>query len=132
MRTPLFAVVLVLAAGSTLAQAPGQWKDPSPHRVQFIDVEGGVRLETLDWGGRGRAVVLLAGSGNSAHVFDEFAQKLAQFCHVYGITRRGFGASSQPAFGYDDQRLADDVLGVIDVPRLAGGSIPIAFPGSCI
>jgi pimeloyl-ACP methyl ester carboxylesterase len=61
--------------------------------------------------------VLLAGSGNSAHVFDEFAPKLAQFCHVYGITRRGFGASSQPASGYDDQRLADDVLGVIDVLR---------------
>jgi pimeloyl-ACP methyl ester carboxylesterase len=119
MRRLPFAVVLVLATGSTLAQAPAQWKDPSPHGVRFIDVEEGVRLETLDWGGRGRAVVLLAGSGNSAHVFDEFAPKLAQFCHVYGITRRGFGASSQPASGYDDQRLADDVLGVIDMLRLS-------------
>jgi hypothetical protein len=73
MRTPFDAAFLVLAAGSMLAQAPGQWKDPSPHRVQFVDIEGGVRLETLDWGGRGRAVVLLARSGNSAHVFDEFA-----------------------------------------------------------
>src|SRR5882724_13191400 len=105
-------LILLLAVGAC-AQQSSAW-DPSKHVTQFVTVEEGVRLEVLDWGGRGRAVVLLAGSGNSAHVFDEFAPKLVQFCHVYGITRRGFGASSQPASGYDDQRLADDVLGVID------------------
>src|SRR5689334_21411800 len=89
------------------------WSDPSPHRTQFVEVDRGVRLEVLDWGGSGRALVLLAGSGNTAHVFDEFAIKVKQFAHVYGITRRGYGASSQPASGYDDQRLADDVLAVI-------------------
>jgi pimeloyl-ACP methyl ester carboxylesterase len=83
-----------------------------------VTVQEGVRLEALDWGGDGRDVVLLAGSGNSAHVFDEFAPKLTRFAHVYGITRRGFGASSQPESGYDDQRLADDVLAVIDALEL--------------
>jgi pimeloyl-ACP methyl ester carboxylesterase len=39
---------------------------------------------------------------------------LTGFSHVYGITRRGFGASSQPKTGYSEQRLADDVLLVID------------------
>jgi pimeloyl-ACP methyl ester carboxylesterase len=72
----------------------------------------------LDWGGSSRAIVLLSGSGNTAHVFDDFAPKLTDCCHVYGITRRGFGASSQPATGYDDQRLADDVLTVLDALRL--------------
>ena len=28
------------------------WRDPSPHRVQFITVENNVRLEVLDWGYR--------------------------------------------------------------------------------
>jgi pimeloyl-ACP methyl ester carboxylesterase len=84
----------------------------------LVTVDEGVRLEVLDWGGSGRAVVLLAGSGNSAHVFDDFAPKLTDCCHVYGITRRGFGASSQPAGGYDDQRLADDVLAVLDALRI--------------
>ncbi len=105
-----------------------EWRDPSPHRVQFVTVDDGVKLEVLDWGGRGRAVVLLAGSGNTAHVFDEFAPKLTDCCHVYGITRRGYGASSQPAAGYDEQRLADDVLRVLDAlgiskPVLAGHSM---------
>src|SRR6266513_6441325 len=100
------------------------WQDPSKHQVRFVTVQEGVRLEVLDWGGSGRAVVLLAGSGSTAHVFDDFAPRLTGCCHVYGITRRGYGASSQPASGYDDQRLADDVLQVlnslkIDRPVLA-------------
>jgi pimeloyl-ACP methyl ester carboxylesterase len=39
-------------------------------------VESGVRLEVLDWGGTGRAVVLLAGSGNTGHVYDDLAPSL--------------------------------------------------------
>ena len=38
--------------------------------------------------------------------------------HVYGVTRRGYGASSRPSSGYDDQRLADDVLRVLDSVRI--------------
>jgi pimeloyl-ACP methyl ester carboxylesterase len=117
MMTRRVFLFTVLSAG-VCAQQPTTWKDPSKHTAQLITVEEGVRLEVLDWGGSGRTVVLLAGSGNSAHVFDEFAPKLSQFCHVYGITRRGFGVSSQPASGYDDQRLADDVLAVLDALRL--------------
>jgi non-heme chloroperoxidase len=116
-RKQLFsAALLVLIAGSTAGAQDGDKAggDPSSHQAQFVTVEEGVRLEVLDWGGTGRAIVLLAGSGNSAHVFDEFAPKLTTAGHVYGITRRGFGASSQPESGYDDQRLADDILAVID------------------
>jgi non-heme chloroperoxidase len=90
------------------------WHDPSPHQVQFIIVEYNVRLEVLDWGGTGPPVVLLAGSGNTAHVFDDFAPKLAAFGHVYGITRRGYGESSHPDAGYTEERLAQDVLQVVD------------------
>jgi pimeloyl-ACP methyl ester carboxylesterase len=91
-------------------------------------VDQTVRLEVLDWGGSGRPLVLLPGLGNTAHVFDDFAPKLAAKNHVYGITRRGFGASSVPAAGYDADRLADDVLAVIDFlkltrPVLAGHSL---------
>ena len=101
-----------------MAAAAVAWMDPSPHRTRFVAVDRDVRLEVLDWGGSGRAVVLLAGSGNTAHVFDEFALKVKRFAHVYGITRRGYGSSSQPASGYDDQRLADDVLAVLKELRL--------------
>jgi pimeloyl-ACP methyl ester carboxylesterase len=90
-----------------------------------------VKLEVLDWGGSGRPVVLLTGLGNDAHVYDQFAPKLTGAYHVYGITRRGFGASSAPAptgNAYDADRLGDDVLAVIDSlklnkPVLVGHSI---------
>jgi hypothetical protein len=107
------------------------WKDPSPHSVQFVTVDNSVKLEVLDWGGSGRAVVLLAGLGNSTHAFDSFAQKLTASYHVYGITRRRFGASSTPTpitANYTADRLGDDVLAVcaflkLNHPVIAGHSI---------
>jgi pimeloyl-ACP methyl ester carboxylesterase len=105
-----------------------EWRDPSPHAQRFVTVEKGVRLETLDWGGTGRPVVVLAGLGNTAHVFDQFAPKLTNEYHVYGVTRRGFGESSAPESGYLSDSLADDVLAVLDSlgikhPVLIGHSI---------
>src|SRR5207344_2863639 len=85
--------LLAVALLSPYSQQPTSWRDPSPHTIRFVAVETDVRLEVLDWGGSGRPVVLLAGGGNTAHVFDEFAPRLTANCHVYGLTRRGFGAS---------------------------------------
>lgn len=96
------------------------WHDQSPHTVQFITVDKDVKLEVLDWGGTGRPVVLLPGLGDTAHVFDNFAPKLTDEYHVFGITPRGFGASSIPASGYDAERLGDDVLAVVEALRLDG------------
>lgn len=91
-----------------------------PHRVQFVTVRDGTRLEVYSTGGGlGPNIVLLAGSGNTAHIYDDFAPKLTSFCHAYGITRWGFGASSRPESGYSEQRLADDVIRVIDSLRIA-------------
>ena len=44
--------------------------------VSMVTVERDVSLEVVDWGGQGRPIVLLAGLGNTAHVFDEFAPRL--------------------------------------------------------
>jgi pimeloyl-ACP methyl ester carboxylesterase len=105
--------------------------DRTPHKVSFVTVEPGVKLEVLDWGGTGRPLVLLTGLGDNAHVFDTFAPKLTGKYHVYGITRRGFGASDTPQTvweNYSADRLGDDVIAVIDQlkldrPVLAGHSI---------
>jgi len=110
-------LLLVQAPGS--AQQPTSWRDPSPHRVQFVTVEENIRLEVLDWGGSGRPLALLAGLGNTAHVFDEFAPKLTDAYHIYGITRRGYGSSSRPESGYTATRLAEDVLDVLDALKLS-------------
>jgi non-heme chloroperoxidase len=122
------ALLLISVTAVLSAQESVPWHDPSPHLVQFVTVEDNVKLEVLDWGGSGRPVVLLTGLGNTAHVFDDFASKLTSEYHVYGITRRGYGASSAPASGYSADRLGDDVLAVLDAlklnsPVLVGHSI---------
>ena len=49
-------------------------------------MQKGVRLEVLDWGGSGGPLVLLAGGGDTAHVFDDFAPKLTSSFHVALLT----------------------------------------------
>ena len=100
-------------------------------KVQFVTVEPDVRLEVLDWGGSGRPLIFLAGNGDTAHSFDSFAKKFTSGNHVYGITRRGFGASSKPTpanGNYSADHLGDDVLAVmralgIERPVLVGHSL---------
>lgn len=120
-------ILLTLLATSVSAQSPAAWKDPSPHSTRFVSVDKDVQLEVLDWGGSGRAIVLLAGGGNTAHIFDDFAPRLAALGHVYGITRRGFGASGYADVQADTDRLGADVLAVmaalkLDRPVLIGHS----------
>jgi pimeloyl-ACP methyl ester carboxylesterase len=116
--TAIRAVALVLIGGAGGAQTVSEWRDPSPHRATMVPVDREVTLEVLNWGGVGRPLVLLAGLGNTAHVFDEFAPRLTALGHVYAITRRGYGRSSVPPGGYDADRLADDVLAVLDALKL--------------
>ena len=122
MRAALFiaglaalgAPALVLQSGS---QSNAAWRDPSPHQVQRITVDSSVRLEVLDWGGSGPPVVLL-GCYLSPHMYDDFAPKLTNQFHVYGVTRRGIGASDKPASGYAVQRSANDLLEVLDALKV--------------
>jgi pimeloyl-ACP methyl ester carboxylesterase len=117
MRATLFLVGLAVLGAPVQARDGSQgnaaWRDPSPHRVRWITVDSSIRLEVLDWEGSGPALVLL-GCYWSAHQYDEFAPKLTNQFHVYGMTRRGIGASDKPASGYAVQRSVDDLLEVLD------------------
>src|ERR1017187_1001221 len=122
---PGFTVSQVITASAD--KTTSAFYDPSPHRVQMVTVDRDVQLEVLDWGGTGRPIVLLAGSGNTAHIYDGFAPKLSETYHVYGITRRGYGASSSPTSGYSVRLQGDDILAVsaalkINRPVLVGHS----------
>ena len=115
IRHRLATLILLLAAATLRGQQPDSYPPP---KIQFVDVEPDVRLEVVDWGGSGRSVVLLAGGGDTAHIYDQFAPKLTPHYHVFGITRRGFGASSKPKTGYSAKSLANDLLRVVDVLKL--------------
>ncbi len=92
--------------------------DTSPHKTVLVTVAPGVQLEVLDWGGTGETMVLLTGSGDNAHVYDQFAYQFTDRFHVIGITRRGFGRSSQPASGYDLDTRARDDIAVLDTLKI--------------
>ena len=110
-------IFLVGGASSTSAQQ-NDWRDPSPHKTTLVTVDDDVRLEVLDWGGSGPALLLLAGLSDTAHVFDDVAPKLAMRYRVVGVTRRGHPGSSAPATGYGFVRLAEDVVRVMDAVGL--------------
>jgi pimeloyl-ACP methyl ester carboxylesterase len=121
----------LLIAFVVLSLEASAQRDSSAHKVRLVTVEPGVRLEVLDWGGSGRPLIFLAGAGDTAHRFDGFAPQFTAQHHVYGITRRGFGASSKPtpaAGNYSADHLGNDVVAVmkalhIDRPVLIGHSI---------
>lgn len=118
----LVGLALVLAClvvvPNLAAAQENEWKDPSPHTVRYVTVEENVQLEVVDWGGSGPALLLLAGLGDTAHVFDDFAPLLTPRYHVVGLTRRAHGRSSAPLTGYEFARLAEDVVRVIDAAGL--------------
>lgn len=75
----------------------------------------GLRLHFVDWGGDGPAVLLLAGLGDSARIFDEFAPLLVEKHRVIAVTRRGFGTSASPTDSdYSNEALVGDLLGLMD------------------
>src|SRR5579872_2300933 len=107
--------VAVLSSNAAFAENPdsGSWHDRSPHVARFVD-SNRVRLQYLDWGGQGPTILLLAGLGNTAHIFDDLAPKLGLHFHVLALTRRGFGQSQVTSTGYDLVSRVEDVKGVLD------------------
>ena len=130
LSAPLFALCASSVGGTMEAgispafgvNTPGGWRsakhrcgfDTSRHKTCLVKVAKDVELEVLDWGGVGEPLVLLSGLGNTAHVYDEFAYQFTDKFHVLGITRRGYGKSSQPADGYDIATRAEDDIKVLD------------------
>ncbi len=115
-------LVFVLLIALVQSATPQTWTDPSPHRIQFVTVAPNVRLEVLDWGGRGDTLIFLSGLGLSAHVYDDFAPQFRDHFHVMAVTRRGFGASSQTAYGYDIETRIKDLVSLLDSLGVARAS----------
>jgi pimeloyl-ACP methyl ester carboxylesterase len=105
----------------------GKKMDRSPHKSDFVQVNG-INLHFLDWGGKGDVLLFLAGMGCNAHIFDDFAPRFTDMCHVLALTRRGHGESDHPDTGYDVETLTEDIrqfLDALDIEKviLAGHSM---------
>src|ERR1700704_2011614 len=75
-------------------------------------------LNNVSRPGAGRTLVLLAQLGQTAHISDDWAPRLARSFRVVGVTRRGYGASRAPATGYSAARLSQDIVAVLDAEKI--------------
>lgn len=80
---------------------------------------GELRLHFVDWGGDGPAIILLAGLGGSARIFDDFAPLLTADHRVLAVTRRGYGLSADSADSdYSNSALVNDLLSLMDALQI--------------
>ena len=87
---------LLTGCGSGCGYGKQPYTDTAPHDTGFVTTASGVRLHYLDFHGTGDHMVFLAGLGNSAHIYDDFAPRFTDRYRVIALTRRGFGESDQP------------------------------------
>jgi len=118
--TAVFAFALILSC-ALAAATPASWSDPSPHNQGFVSVNG-VRLEYLDWGGSGPALILIHGSGDNAHAFDDLAPAFIDRFHVLAYSRRGHGLSAAKP-PYDTVTLMEDLRGFMDALGIAKANL---------
>ncbi len=108
-----WALAASLATSSMVSYAASApWTDSSPHRERFVAANG-IRLECLDWGGRGPALILIHGLGDNPHVFDDLAGAFTDRFHVIAYARRGHGRSDTKG-PYDTATLTEDLRGLMD------------------
>jgi pimeloyl-ACP methyl ester carboxylesterase len=89
---------------------------PASFKTQMVTTNGAqisVRV-----GGKGPAVVLLHGYGETGDMWQPLAVKLAANHTVVVPDLRGMGMSSHPAGGYDKKTQGGDVAGVLDALKI--------------
>jgi pimeloyl-ACP methyl ester carboxylesterase len=103
--------------------APTSWggaRNAGP--VEGVAEVNGVRLEYLDWGGTGPAVILVHGLADNPHIFDDFAPTLLDRFHVVAYARRGTG-NSEVKGPYDIGTLTEDLRDLMDALRIAKANL---------
>jgi pimeloyl-ACP methyl ester carboxylesterase len=95
--------------------------------LQRTAVEGyvktnGVRLQYLDWGGSGPALILIHGLADTPHVFDDLAPAFTSRFHVIAYARRGSGNSDLTG-PFDITTLTEDLRGLMDALGIAQANL---------
>ena len=81
---------------------------------RFVTVNS-LKLRYLDWGSEGKPpMVCLHGHTGQAHIWDEFAEAMSPYYHVYALDQRGHGGSQWASDGYDRDRFVEDLAAFLD------------------
>jgi len=112
--------LVTIVLGAILAAAPAVAQVhpfPGTFRIQEIAANGATIHVRV--GGKGPAVVLLHGYGETGDMWAPLAAELVRDHTVVVPDLRGLGLSSRPAGGYDKKTQAGDVAGVLDALKIA-------------
>ncbi len=113
MRILFGILVCILSAGSAVAQ---QLEYPGDFRARSIDTNGtSIYVRTA---GKGPAVMLLHGYGETGDMWVPLAVELARDHTVVIPDLRGMGLSAKPPGGYDKKSQAEDMAGVLDTLKI--------------
>jgi pimeloyl-ACP methyl ester carboxylesterase len=104
------------AVGVALAAALPAYAQVTPFPASFHsrDIATNGSVIHVRQGGKGLAVVLLHGFGDTGDMWEPLAVELARDHTVIVPDLRGFGLSSHPDQGYDKRNQAMDIVGIMD------------------
>lgn len=105
---------------------------------RYINAQQNVRIYVHDINPAGRKTILFLHGWPANHKMFEYqyTELVENGYRCIGMDARGFGKSDKPVYGYDYDRLADDVKAVIDCLRLknitllghsTGGAVAIRY-----
>jgi pimeloyl-ACP methyl ester carboxylesterase len=111
----LLLVLLTLSCLSARADVD-PWKFPPAFRTQMIETNS-TRLH-VRVGGKGPAVILLHGYGETGDMWIPMAADLMRDRTVVVPDLRGLGLSAKPSTGFDKNTQSDDIAGVLDALQI--------------
>ncbi|WP_197411215.1 alpha/beta fold hydrolase [Colwellia sp. TT2012] len=77
-------------------------------------MDDNIKLEVVDWGGKGTPLVFLAGLALNAHTFDPLVSSFVDSYRVIGITRVGHGNSESRKENFSTARLTKDIITILN------------------
>jgi pimeloyl-ACP methyl ester carboxylesterase len=86
-------------------------------RTAVLEVQG-VRVQYVDWGGRGEALVLVPARCETPFVFGDLAPLLVNRFRVLGVTARGCGSSGLASNSYGVDLQIRELVGFLDGMRI--------------
>ncbi len=109
----LKSILVLIASGLIAASAQAQVAPfPASFKIENIATNG--TTVSVRVGGKGPAVVLLHGYGETGDMWEPMAVDLARDHTVIVPDLRGMGLSDHPAGGYDKKTQGKDISGLLD------------------
>ncbi len=112
--------LVMIALGAILVSAPTAAQvQPFPSAVLGHEIVTNGAMIHMRVGGKGPAVLLLHGYGETGDMWAPLAAVLVRDHTVVVPDLRGLGLSSRPPGGYDKKTQAGDIAGVLDALKIA-------------